>query len=516
MRAVWSWLVVTLVGVLVVGLVIGLSLFGRLGAGQQVLDDAGPIFTPDRVAGAAAGVEVVSDATDLLDPVVLRSGGGAEEVGQLVTFVSDQTGLPPEAVLNVLTTNFPHTAALLQTVPFEDVVAELPNLVPFLATTLNLSPEAVETALPQLFPGISQSITALPQVTAGWEQVPGTEGFTRFDGTPISSVPDVRDYFAQDVIPVLQRQSSNASNLAGFGGVGFLPLLLLVVGLVVIVFGIMMMVLASRGIPKSLATAAWSVVIAVGALVVVLVFAFNLFPRLGGGNELLNDVAPVLTAERVDGAAAGVAMVSTIVDLADPVVLETSAGTQEVPNVVAFISRQAGIPPEAVIPALSANGMPHIATLLQAVSLQEVAAELPPLVTFLSTTLGIPEDQVQAAIAQNFPRLNQVIVALPQVTGVWDNVAVEGFTRFDGTPVSTVPQVRDYFRDDVIPALQSAQQNFQRLNNAWPPVNIFSPLLLVIGIIVILYGLIMLAMVRRGDSGSGPVGTSRDRELSRT
>ncbi len=515
MRAVWSWFVVTLVGIIVVGLVLGLGLFGRLDAGQQVLDDAGPLFTPDRVAGAAAGVGVVSAATDLLDPIVLRSGGAADEVGPLVSFVSAQTRKSPTEVLAALRTNFPHTLALLQTVPFEDVATELPRLVPFLATTLKLSPEAVTAALPGLFPGISQSITALPTVTAGWEKVPGTEGFTRFDGTPINSVRDVRDYFAQDVVPVLQRESKAFGSLASTGGVGFLPMLLLVTGLIVIVFGVMMMVLASKGMPKNLGTYAWSTVIAVGALVIVLVLALNLFPRLNAGSALLADVAPVLTAERVAGAKAGVEMISAIVDLADPVALETSAGTQEVPNVVAFIARQANIPPATVIPALAANGMPKIATLLQAVSLKQIAEEIPKLVTFLSGALNLPEDQVTAAIARNFPRLNQAITALPKVTDVWESVSVPGFTRVDGTPITTVPQVRDYFRNDVIPALERQQKNFQTLNNAWPPVSIFPPLLLAIGIIVIIYGFLMLALVRRGGpgSGSGPVSKPAHRAL---
>src|SRR5947209_777695 len=109
MRAVWSWLVVTLVGVLVVVLVFALGLFGRLSAGQAVLDNVGPILTKERVDGAAAGVGIASDVTDLLDPVVTASGGGAAEVGKLVAFVSSQTGLPPAAVLTTLQTNFPKT-----------------------------------------------------------------------------------------------------------------------------------------------------------------------------------------------------------------------------------------------------------------------------------------------------------------------------------------------------------------------------------------------------------------------
>ncbi len=517
MRAVWSWFVVTLVGVIIVVLVLGLGMFGRLDAGQKVLNGAAPIFDRTRVDGAAAGIGIVSNATDLLDPVVLSARNTAPEVGKLVGFVSAKTGFTNSQVTTLLAQDYPHVLALLQTVPFEDVARELPRLAPFLAQTLGLSQDAVNTALPQLYPGITQATTALPGVVSGWDNVPGTAGFTRFDGTPIRTVPQVRDYFAQDVIPVLDRQSENFTALTRSGGVGFLPLLLLVAGLVVIVFGVLMMVLASKGLPRVLATAAWSTVIAVGALVVVLVFALGLFPRLNGGAKTINDVAPILTAERVAGAKAGVAMISTIVDLADPVALQTSTGTQEVPNVVSFVSRQADIPPEAVIPALAANGMPHIATLLQAVSLQQVATELDALTKFLAQQLNLSQQQVIAAVGQQVPRLGQVITALPKVTGVWDNVGIQGFTRLDGTPITTVPQVRDYFRDDVIPVLEAQQANFQRLNNAFPTVNIFPPLLLVIGIIVIIYGIIMLLLVRRG-GGEGPDRPARtgvDQELTK-
>jgi len=106
-----------------------------------VLDDVGPILTKERVDGAAAGVAIVSDAADLLDPVVTTSGGGTGEVGKLVAFVSTQTGLSQAAVLTTLQTNFPKTTALLQTVPFEAVARELPGLIQFLATTLKMTPD---------------------------------------------------------------------------------------------------------------------------------------------------------------------------------------------------------------------------------------------------------------------------------------------------------------------------------------------------------------------------------------
>jgi hypothetical protein len=497
MRAVWSWLVVTLVGVLVVVLVFALGLFGRLSAGQSVLDDVGPILTKERVDGAAAGVGIVSDATDLLDPVVTAGGGAAGEVGKLVAFVSAQTGLPPAAVLTTLQTNFPNTTALLQSVPFETVAKELPGLIQFLATTLKLTPDQVGAAIQQNFPRLGQVVANLPKVTSGWNNVPGTAGFTRFDGSPISTMPQVRDYFKVDVIPALQRQQANAQALAGKGGVGFLAPLLLILGIIVIVFGVLMMFLSARGMLNAgIAQVAWGVVIAVGALVVVLVFALNLFGRLGGGNDLINDTKPIFTAERVAGAKAGVNMISTTVDMADPVVLKSGGASDEVGKLVTFVSTTASLPPAAVLTALKTNA-PNTTALLTAIPLEAVSAELPKLVQFLATTLKLTPEQVTAAIGQNFPKLGQAIGALPKVTGVWATGPPVQFTKVDGTPVTTVPQVRDYFAQDVIPVLERQQANFQKLADPWPPVNVFPPLLLVVGIIVILFGLIMLIATRR-------------------
>lgn len=498
MRAVWSWLVVALVGVLVVVLVFALGLFDRLGAGQNVLDDVGPILTKERVDGAAAGVNIVSDVTDLLDPAVTAAGGASGEVAKLVNFVSVQTGLSPAAVLTALQTNFPKTTALLQTVPLETVAKEIPGLIQFLATTLKLTPEQVSAAIQKDYPRLGQAVASLPKVTAGWNNVPGTEGFTRFDGTPIKTMPQVRDYFKQDVIPALQRQQENGTALAGRGGVGFLAPLLLILGIIVIVFGGLMMALSARGVVGTgIAQTAWGVVIAVGALVVVLVLALGLFPRLSGGNDLIKDVTPVLTKERVAGAKAGVELVSTVVDMADPIVLKKGGAADEVTKLVGFVATTANLPAPAVLAALKANA-PNTTALLTAVPLEEVAAELPKLVKFLADTLKLSEATVQGVIPESFPKLGQVIGALPKVAGAWASGPAVQFTRVNGEPVTTVPQVRDYFADDVIPALERQQANFDRLKDPWPPVNVFPPLLLVVGLIVIVYGLLMLLLTRRG------------------
>ncbi len=70
-----AWLVVAAVGLLVILVVLVLGLFGRLGAGQDVLDQARPAFTEERVAGDRAAITMVSSIVDLAirSP---RSGAG--------------------------------------------------------------------------------------------------------------------------------------------------------------------------------------------------------------------------------------------------------------------------------------------------------------------------------------------------------------------------------------------------------------------------------------------------------
>lgn len=236
-----TWSVVVLVGVLVLAIIFGLRLFPRLNGGQNLLEDARPAFTEERVAGSRAGISMVSSIVDLADPIVTREGGAAAEVPKLVAFVSQKTGLPEAKVLAALADNFPHTTALLQAIPLEDVTRELPALVSFLAESLKLSPEEVQEALGQNFPRPAQSIAALPTVSSGWQSVEGTEALTRFDGTPARTVPAIRDYFAADVIGVLERQGGNFRRLEStWPPVDWFPWILFVIGSIVVVYGLLM------------------------------------------------------------------------------------------------------------------------------------------------------------------------------------------------------------------------------------------------------------------------------------
>ena len=247
---------------------------------------------------------------------------------------------------------------------------------------------------------------------------------------------------------------------------------------------------------RSFSTLTWSVVVLVGVLVLVIIFGLRLYPRLNSGQDVLNDARPAFTDERVAGDRAGITIVSQVVDLADPIVTRQGGAAAEVPKLLAFVSQKTGLSQAQVLQALQQN-FPHTTALLQAVPLEDVTRELPRLVAFLSDKLGLSEAQVQAALAQSFPRLAQSIAALPAVTGGWSDVpGTAHVTRFDGSPVRTVPQVRDYFAKDVIPVLERQRANFHRLDGTWPPVNWFPPLLSTIALVVVLYGALLAFLTR--------------------
>ncbi len=247
----WAWGVVVVAGLLVLALVAGLSLFPRLGAGQDVIDGLEPAFTPERVAGDVAGISMVSAIVDLADPITTAAGGAAAEVPALVGFVAAQTGLTEAEVLAALAENFPHTTALLQAIPLEDVTAEVPELVAFLADTLGVSPDDVAAALDANFPRLAQSIAALPVVTNGWEDVaaefPDAGPLTRFDGTDVASVPDLRDYFAGDVVAAVAAVADDFDELDGTAPqVNWFPFLLTVLGAIVVTYGLAMLLIVRR------------------------------------------------------------------------------------------------------------------------------------------------------------------------------------------------------------------------------------------------------------------------------
>ena len=494
---VLQWVVVLVVGVLVVTVVVGLNLIPRLNDGQKVLDAARPAFAPERPNAARAGIAFVSRDVDTADPIMNPQGGAAAEVPKLIAFVSQKTGLSQPAVVAALQKNFPHTTALLQTIPLTAVTAEFPALFAFLEKTLKVSQTQLVAALKANFPGLTQAITNLPTVTGGWEQIQNIDGLTSFDGTPVRSVPELRTYFSSDLIPILENQQSNFSSLDGTSSVNWVAPLLLIVGLVVILLAGLMIALNLRGgVSRGLAMTGATVVLAVGVGVVALVLVLSLVPRVSNGQKLLDSLRPANAAGRVPGDRAGINMISAIVDTEDPIMTAQGSAAAEVPKLIAFVSQKTGLSQAEVVAALQKN-FPHTTALLQTIPLSAVSAEFPALFAFLEKTLKVSEAQLVAALKASFPALTQAITNLPTVTSGWNQIQnIDGATSFDGTPLKTAPDVRTYFASDVIPVLETQHDNYENLVSV-SRIDFIGPLVLAVGIIVIIYGLLMLLLASR-------------------
>jgi hypothetical protein len=240
-----AWVVVV-VGVVVVGLALALSLIPRTSDGQKLLDALRPATTASRVRGDRAGITMVTAIANTENPIMTPSGGAAAEVPKLIAFVSQKTGLSQAQVVAALQKNFPHTLALLQAIPLSGVTAEQPALLAFLEKTLHLSQPQLLAALKANFPALTQAIVNLPTVTSGWDQVQHINGATTFTGTPMRTMPDVSQYFSLDVIPVLESQRGHYDELVSTSTIDFIGWLVLILGIIVIVYGVLMVLLARR------------------------------------------------------------------------------------------------------------------------------------------------------------------------------------------------------------------------------------------------------------------------------
>lgn len=481
---VLQWVIVLGVGGLVVALVLGLGLIPRLDAGQKVLDGARPAFAEQRVAADRAGIDIISKNVDMADPIMTPRGGAEPEIAAVIKYVAGKENVSQAQALAIMQKTFPHTTALLQATPLSSVTKELPDLLAFLEKALKVSPDQLAAALKQNFPALTQAITNLPTVTRGWTAIKDIDGLTRFDGTPVRTVPDLRTYFSEDLIPVLEKQRGNYDTLDGTSKVDWIAKAILAIGLVVMAFAALMVVRNLRGVGRAEGIGSAAVVPLVGVVVVGLALGLSLVTRTPDGQKLLDALRPAMTKERVAGDRAGIAMVDAIVKTEDPIMTPRGGAAAEVPKLVAFVSKQTGLSQDQVVAALQ-KSFPHTAALLTAIPISSVTAELPKLTKYLAPAVG------------SVPRLAQTITNAPAVTQGWNDVpGLDGATRFDGTPIKTMTDVRDYFGSDVVPVLETQRANYQRLVNT-SRIGFIGPLVLIIGVIVIAYGLLMVALARR-------------------
>jgi hypothetical protein len=489
-RAARAWIGVALVGLVVIVLVLVLGLVPRLGAGQDVLDAAKPALVPERVAGDRAGIDFISKYVDLADPLMTVRGGGSDEVATLVRIVKKRTKLRARELADVLHREAPHTEALLRALPLSAAAREIPGLTSYLATTLNLPEEDLAAEVERTFPRLSQTLTALPGVTNGWNDIPGAEGLTRFDGTtPVRTVPDLRTYLSGDLVATVQRDRADVQDVASTGGVGYIPWLLLVVGAGLLAYGGLQAWRAATAPPGR---RAWSGVVGAGVVILGLVVVLSYFPRLDAADRVVSDLKPAFMEQRVLGDRAGVDMVHQTVLFGDPIVTRRGGGAAEVPQLVAFVSGKTNRSRDRIRAELRRR-VPRLSALLQAVPLSAVADEVPHLVRFLAKRLRMGSDELLALLRKRTPHLAQAILAVRPVTLGWNSIpGTAQLTDFDGTTaVRTMPALDQYLGTEVIPVLETQRENFRDLADPWPPLNDLPPLLVLVGALLVLYGLVM-------------------------
>jgi hypothetical protein len=198
------------------------------------------------------GIDIVGNISDLSDPIVDAEGGAAGDVGPLVELVAGATGLSDDDVLAALEDNFPNTYHLLLALPLDQVSAEIPELLTFVADNSDLADaDAVLAAIETNTPKLHQAITNLLVVTDGFREIPGIEPLTRFDGSPVRSIPEVVEYFDDDVVAGVRAVAVDYRTLDTTAPpVDVFPPLLLIIGILVIIYGVAMLTLTRAYTPR--------------------------------------------------------------------------------------------------------------------------------------------------------------------------------------------------------------------------------------------------------------------------
>ncbi len=490
-----AWAVVTVLGIIVVILVVSWQLFPRLTSAQSLVDDLSPAFTVDRVLGTRGGIEVVKAATNTADNMM--PGNANAELPKLVDLVAQRTGKTHDEAAALLQSDYTYIYSFLQSLPLTGVTDEIPKIVHYIGTVLYMTSDEVENMLKNDYPLIHQVINAVPPLTNGWYSIPGTEKLTTFDGEPVRTMPQLATYFSDELVAPVERQQANFRPLGIRGGVGFLAPLLLALGIIVILFGTTMVVLTWRGVPRNVTSKAWVVVSVVGVAIVGLVFGLNLFPRLIGGQHLLDDTRPMFSLDRIQGDRAGIEYINHFVNALGPAVPPDGGLIEEYDKLLKQLADSVGVP-VADVRALVELDFPHTAKLLDGTPFSAAAADSVRLVEYLASASNVSVDEMWKTVQTELPHTYTLFKNIKIVTDSWYVVpGAEKLTRFDGQPASAVPVIRDYFRDDVIPGLERQQKGYVIVDSNWPPLFVFAPLLTAVGLFVVGYGFFLRSVTAK-------------------
>jgi hypothetical protein len=492
-----AWVGVALAGLVMVVLVFALSLLPRLGAGQRVIDAAGPAFSDARVTGTEAAMKTLSQYVDVIDPLLTRRGGGPRDSEALIVLMKRKLGLTTAQVRKVLRREAPHFEALTRALPLAAIADEVGPLTAYLATILGTTEDEVGATLERDFPHIAQALTALRNTADAWYDVPGIDGLTRLSGgREIRTLPGLRTYYRDDVVPLLAKDRDELGSLAGTGGVGYIPYLLLVLGTLVLAMGVLQARRAAHKVAPG--TFSWSLVVAIGVFVILLVVAAQYFPRFSGAQQITTDFKPVFTQERVRAAVNGTDSIHEAVNFGDPIMTAGGGAAAEVRGLYRYLATRTGRSVDDVRRVLRRRA-PRTSALFSALPLSDVADELPELSAYLKRALRPGRGDLDATLRARTPALAQVFLALPAASAQWNAIpSTDAMKRFDGlSAVTTVPQFDEYLSDDLVRVLADTRQDVQTFASKWPPVDAFAPLMLILGLVLMLYGGVMMQLVAR-------------------
>ena len=495
-RASRAWLGVALTGLVVIGLVVVMMLIPRLGAGQRVVDAAAPAFSDARVAGTRAGVLAISQYVDVVDPLLTRRGGASGEVRRLIGYLRRKLGLSTAQVRKILRREAPHTEALTRALPLAGVAAEIPRLTTYLAVIMGLPEEQLAAILERDFPRISQSLTALSNTADAWYDVPGVDGLTRLSrDKPVRTLPGLRKYLRDDVVPLTVAHKQDVQSLAGSGGIGYIPFMLLALGAGLLALGLQQARRTAEGMTGMLL---WGLVGGAGVLLVLVVVAAQYYPRLGGAQDTIAAFEPVFAENRVRGMATGADTIRDAIAFGDPLMTVAGGAAREAPRLYRLVAQRTGRRTGDVRRALRRRA-PKTSALLSAIPLTEVGKEVPQLLRYLARALRMSRREVVAALRRRTPGLTQALLTTPAVTRAWNAIAqTERMTRFDGvTPVRTMTELDGYLREDLIPVFVSGREDFDTFASGRPPVDKLAPVLFLTGLFLMFYGGMMMQLVVR-------------------
>ena len=489
-----AWLGLAFTGLVIVVLVVALMLVPRLTSGQQVLDAAAPAFSDARIAGTRAGVDTISQYVDVVDPLLTRRGGARRDVERTIGYVRRKLGLSAGQVRRILRREAPNVEALTRALPLAGVAAEIPRLTTYLATIMGLPEEELAAILEQDFPRISRSLAALAVTADGWYDVPGIDGLTRLRrGKPVRTVPGLRKYLRDDVVPLMVAHRQDVQSLAGSGGIGYIPFLLLALGVGLLALGLLQ---ARRAAVTPTGMLSWGVVAGVGVLLLLLVVVAQYFPRLGGAQDTIVDFEPVFVPDRVRGMANGVDTIHEAISFGDPLMTAAGGAAREAPQLYRFVAQRTGRRTREVRAALRRRA-PRTAALLSAIPLTRVATEVPRLMAYFAKSFRMSRREVEVALRRRAPGLTRALLTLPAVAGAWNALPRSArMTRFDGvTAVRTMNALDGYLREDLVPVLVDQRTSFDRFASGQLPLDQLAPAVFVTGLFLMFYGAMMMQLV---------------------